>query len=115
MKTEMRRSQRRLSTKGKIMNNLGIVGSGIARLQLGLFLQNHVMDDTIYIDRSPDQIRASRLPNLVSRFDPTRDRERSLGVNHWDFPDFGVFGVHMHVGIEPPIVWKGVFKRPASN
>lgn len=94
--------------------NVGIVGSGIAGLHLGLFLQKHGVDATIYSDKSPDQIRASRLPNLVARFDPTRERERSLGVNHWDFPDFGVFGVHMHIGVEPPIIWRGSLKRPAS-
>lgn len=97
------------------MKSIGIVGSGIAGLQLGLFLQHHGLDATIYSDRSPEQIRASRLPNLVVRFDHTRERERALGVEHWDFPDFGVFGVHMHVGIQPPIIWKGSVKRPASG
>ena len=97
------------------MKSIGIVGSGIAGLQLGLFLQRHGLDATLYSDRSPEQIRASRLPNLVVRFDHTRERERVLGVEHWDFPDFGVFGVQMHIGIQPPIVWKGSVKRPASG
>ena len=48
------------------MKNIGIVGSGIAGLHLGLFLQKHGVDATIYSDRSPDQIRAGRLPNLVA-------------------------------------------------
>jgi len=97
------------------MNNIGIVGSGIAGLQLGLFLQKHGVDATIYSDRSPEQIRASRLNNFVVRFDHTRERERALGVDHWEFPDFGVFGVHMHIGVQPPIIWKGSFKKPASS
>jgi 2-polyprenyl-6-methoxyphenol hydroxylase-like FAD-dependent oxidoreductase len=97
------------------MKNIGIVGSGIAGLQLGLFLLRHGIDATIYSDKSPDEIRASRLPNLVVRFDHTREHERALGVEHWDFPDFGVFGVHMHIGLQPPIVWKGSLKRPASG
>src|SRR5262249_2144879 len=97
------------------MTSIGIVGSGIAGLQLGLFLQRHGLDATIYSDRSPDQIRASRLPNLVVRFDRARERDRALGVEHWDVPDFGVFGVHMHIGIEPPISWKGSLTRPASG
>jgi hypothetical protein len=97
------------------MKNIGIVGSGIAGLHLGLFLQRHGVDATIYSDRSPDQIRTGRLHNLVVRFDPTRERERALGLDHWEFPDFGVFGVHMRVGIEPPIIWNGSFKRPASG
>ena len=81
------------------MKSIGIVGSGIAGLQLGLFLQRHGLDATIYSDKSPEQIRASRLPSLVVRFDHTRERERALGVEHWEFPDFGVFGVQMHIGI----------------
>src|SRR5262245_59082568 len=97
------------------MKSIGIVGSGIAGLHLGLFLQKHGVDATVYSDRSPDQIRAGRLNNLVVRFDPTRERERALGVDHWEFPDFGVFGVQMRVGIEPLIAWNGSFKQPASS
>ena len=97
------------------MKNIGIVGSGIAGLQLGLFLRKHGVDATIYSDRSSDQIRASRLSNFVVRFDHTCERERALGVNHWDFADFGVTCVHMHIGIEPPVVWTGSLKRPASS
>jgi len=96
------------------MKNIGIVGSGIAGLQLALFLQKHGQNATIYSDKSADQIRDGRLFNLVVRFDHTRERERELGVNHWDFPDYGVFGVHMYIGSQPPIVWKGSVKRPAS-
>src|SRR5215831_18464077 len=104
-----------LENNGRIMKNIGIVGSGIAGLQLGLFLQKHDVDATIYSDRSPEQIRTSRLSNFVVRFDHTRERERALGVDHWEFPDFGLFGVYMHIGVEPPIVWDGALKRPASS
>jgi 2-polyprenyl-6-methoxyphenol hydroxylase-like FAD-dependent oxidoreductase len=97
------------------MKNIGIVGSGIAGLQLGLFLQKHGIGATIYSERTAEQIRASRLSNFVVRFDHTRERERSLGVDHWEFPDFGVFGVRMYICGEPPIVWSGSFKRPASG
>jgi hypothetical protein len=96
------------------MKNIGIVGSGIGGLHLGLFLQKHGQNATIYTDKSADQIRDGRLFNFVVRFDNTRERERELGVNHWDFPDYGVFGVHMYIGSQPPIVWKGSVKRPAS-
>ena len=96
------------------MKNIGIVGSGIAGLHLGLFLQKHGQDVTIYSEKSADQILEGRLFNLVVRFEPTRERERKLGVNHWDSPDYGVFGVHMYIGSQPPISWKGSVKRPAS-
>jgi hypothetical protein len=97
------------------MNHVGIVGSGIAGLQLGLFLQQHGVDATIYSEKSPDDIRGSRISNLVVRFDHTRQRERALGINHWDFEDFGVTCVHMHIGVEPPIVFTGRLKRQASG
>jgi glycine/D-amino acid oxidase-like deaminating enzyme len=64
--------------KEEIMKNIGIVGSGIAGLQLGLFLQKHGIGATIYSDRSPEQIRAGRLSNFVVRFEHTRERERAL-------------------------------------
>jgi hypothetical protein len=97
------------------MKNIGIVGCGIAGLHLGLFLQKHGIDAAIYSDRSPAQIRAGRIPNFVVRFENTLERERFLGVNHWDFEDFGVFGIHMYIGGAPsPIRWYGAKKRPAS-
>lgn len=97
------------------MKNIGIIGSGIAGLHLGLFLQKHGIDATIYSDKSPAQIRAGRIPNFVVRFDDTLERERALGVDHWDFTDFGVHGVYMYIAGEPsPIVWFGAKKQPAS-
>lgn len=97
------------------MKQIGIVGAGIAGLQLGLFLQQHGIGATIYSDRTADQIRSGRISNFVVRFNRTRERERALGVNHWEDPDFGVFGVHMHIGIDPPLIWSGSFKHQASG
>jgi hypothetical protein len=97
------------------MKNIGIIGAGIAGLHLGLFLQKHGVDAIIYSDKSPAEMRSGRIPNFVVRFDNTIERERILGVNHWDFPDFGVFGVHMYIGAQPsPIVWFGEKKQAAS-
>jgi 2-polyprenyl-6-methoxyphenol hydroxylase-like FAD-dependent oxidoreductase len=97
------------------MKHIGIVGAGIAGLHLGLFLQQHNVGVTLYSERTPAQIRASHIANLVLRFDHTRQRERTLGVDHWDFPDFGVYGVHMYIGSQPPIQWSGALKQPASG
>jgi hypothetical protein len=97
------------------MKNIGIIGAGIAGLHLGLFLQQHGIDATIYSDKSPAEMRSGRIPNFVVRFDDTIERERILGVNHWDFPDFGINGVHMYIAAEPsPIVWFGAKKQAAS-
>jgi hypothetical protein len=93
---------------------IGIIGSGIAGLQLGLFLQQHDVDVTLYSDRTSKQMLEGRLPNLVIRFEQTRRLERELGIDDWDFDDFGVYGVHMYVGVQPPMRWHGSFKQPAS-
>jgi hypothetical protein len=96
------------------MNGIGIVGSGIAGLHLGLRLQRHGVPATIYSDRAADQIRAGRLPNSVARFDHTRARERELGVDHWHVPDFEMGCVHFYLGSDPPLVFRGDLSRPAS-
>jgi len=61
------------------VNGIGIVGSGIAELHLGLLLQQRGIPATIYSDRAPEQTRAGRLPNSVARFEYTRARERQPG------------------------------------
>jgi hypothetical protein len=68
------------------MKDIGIIGSGIAGLQLGLGLQQHGIDATIYCERTPEQTLAGQLTNMVARNGCTRDRERALGVSHWDSP-----------------------------
>src|SRR3954453_1928920 len=96
------------------MNGIGIVGSGIAGLHLALYLQQQGIPATIYSDRTPEQLRAGRLPNSVARFDHTRARERELGVSHWEFPDFEMGCVHFYLGGERPLMFRGDLSRPAS-
>jgi hypothetical protein len=95
------------------LDTIGIVGAGIAALQLGLSLQRHGLAPTLYSDRTPDQIRAGRLPNTVARFEPTRARERALGVEHWDDPALGVHGADVRIN-GTPIAFRGALSRPAS-
>ncbi len=97
-----------------LMGSIGIVGSGIAGLQLGLFLQGRGVPVTIYSDRTPDEIRASRLPNAVARFDHTQNRDRALGVHRWDEPAYGSQGVQFRINGEQPLTFYGAFGRPAS-
>jgi hypothetical protein len=95
------------------MDSIGIVGSGIAAVHLALRLQQHSVPLRLYSDRTPSEIRAGRLPNTVVRFDPTRNCERALGVEHWDSPEIGMFGVHMSI-TGTPIAFRGDFSHPAS-
>ena len=94
------------------MNGIGIVGSGIAGLHLGLYLQQHGIPATIYSDRTPDQIRAGRLPNSVARFEHTRNRDRQLGVEHWESPDLGISCVYFYLGSDSPLVFRGDLQQP---
>ena len=66
------------------MARIGIIGSGVAGLQLGLALRQRGMTATIYAERTPEQQLDCQLSNMVARNGCTRERERLLGVNHWD-------------------------------
>jgi hypothetical protein len=89
------------------MTSIGIVGSGIAGLQLGLFLQQHGVPVTLYSDRTPEQLRGGRLPNTVGRAEHTQARERELGVHQWESPDFRVASLHFRINGDPPLVFRG--------
>jgi hypothetical protein len=66
------------------MRNIGIVGSGVAGMHLAHLLLQKGVDVTVYSDRSAEQIRASKFFNTPARFYHTLDRERALGIFHWD-------------------------------
>lgn len=94
------------------MTRIAIAGAGISGLTLALRLQQQGVDTTVYSAHTPDQVRAGRLLNLVARFEPTLARERQLGANHWDFPDFAMFGAHVSV-VGTPIAFRGDLPNPA--
>ena len=97
------------------MISMGImVGTGIAGLQLGLLLQQRGISTTIYADRTPEQHRAGRILNNVVRFGHTRERERALGVNHWDSSGPDLTSVSLAVGGEHPLGFVGHLSQPAS-
>jgi 2-polyprenyl-6-methoxyphenol hydroxylase-like FAD-dependent oxidoreductase len=97
------------------MTSIAIVGAGVSGLHLGLFLAEHDVPVTIYTDRSADQIAAGRLLNTVAHHHHTLERERALGVHHWDAAQYG-YVCHQHsiVGTPEPIRFRGDFDHPSS-
>jgi len=96
------------------MADIGIIGSGIAGLQLGLALQRYGIPATIYSDRTPEQHLARPLPNMVVRNGCTRARERWLGVDHWCDPahDLARLSVCLR---GTPIAFSGRIPAPANG
>jgi flavin-dependent dehydrogenase len=96
------------------MKNIGIIGAGIAGLHLGLLLRSHGIEATIYTEKTPEQQRAARLGNIVVRNAPTRERERILGVNHWDSSAPDLISLTFRIGGARPLTVAGDFEQPAS-
>lgn len=94
---------------------IGVVGAGIAGLHLGLLLQQTGIEATIFTEHTPEQLRASRLPNIVVRSAPTRERERQLGVAHWDTIGVNLTHYAFHLAGEHPLAFIGVFGQPAMS
>jgi hypothetical protein len=94
---------------------VGIVGSGISGVTLGLQLQQLGVDTTLLCDRTAAEQRVGRLENLVARFPATRDRERQLGVAHWDdVAECGSQGIDVDV-VGTPLSFLGRCERPAQG
>ena len=96
------------------MTSIGIVGTGIAGLQLALTLQQAGIDTTLYAERTPDEIRGSRLMNTVSRFGATVARERALGVAHWVEDPCNYRDIHVAV-TGTPVAFSGRLRQAAGN
>jgi 2-polyprenyl-6-methoxyphenol hydroxylase-like FAD-dependent oxidoreductase len=96
-------------------STIGIVGSGVSGLHLGLYLRQHDVPVTIYAERSPDEVRASRLLNTVGHHHHTLERERQLGVHHWDAQEYG-YSCHNHTILTPdgPLSFRGDFAHNSS-
>lgn len=96
------------------MKRVGIVGGGIGALHLGLYLRTHGIPVTLYTDKTASQQRAARLSNVVCRSAPTRERERWLGVSHWDdaAPDLATMSVS--VAGPTPLALTGALTPPAQ-
>ena len=94
------------------MTSIGIIGAGVAGLQLGLFLRQQGIRATIYTEKTPEQQFGSRLPALVGRAWHTRERERKLGVNHWDNANNEFNRANIHVGGAQPMAFHGNLANP---
>src|SRR5919198_505699 len=84
------------------MGGIGIVGTGISGLQLALYLQSAGVDTTIYSPRSAAEHRTGKLPNCVVRWGPTIERERQLGVFHWE-KNNAMEALCLRVADDPPL------------
>ena len=89
------------------MTTIGIVGAGVAGVHLALYLQKHGVAATLYSDRSPDEMRAARLPASVALMGATQARDAELGTNHWSAPEQGTHQINIRVAGEPPLVISG--------
>lgn len=91
--------------------SIGIVGAGIGGLHLGLYLRQHGVAATLYTDRTADAVRAGHLLNTASLGGATRERDRALGVAHWDTPDAEVSCIRFDLE-RPALRFRGDLARP---
>ena len=96
------------------MTSIGIVGTGISGLNLALTLQQAGVDTTVYAERTPDEMRATRLPNTVARFHTTVAREHALGVDHWAGTAADSVSTHISI-LDTPIAFAGHLAGPLSG
>ncbi|MHB8695768.1 MAG: styrene monooxygenase/indole monooxygenase family protein [Solirubrobacteraceae bacterium] len=80
------------------MSGIAVVGAGVGGLHLGLLLQQREVPVTLYAERPPEEMLGGpRLMNTAGHWVPTRERERELGINHWDdvFPQVAKLNVQV--------------------
>ena len=94
------------------MAGIGVVGAGVSSLHLGLYLQAHDVPVTIYADKTAEQIADGRLLNTVAHHHHTLERERALGVHHWDVAEHG-YVCHHHFISGPDVAFQGDFDHPS--
>ena len=95
--------------------SIAIIGAGVSGLHLGLLLREHDVDVTIYAERSAAAVAGGRLLNTVAHHHHTLERERALGVHHWDASEYGyVCHHHSVVGTPQPLRFRGDFEHRSS-
>ncbi|HUR73489.1 MAG TPA: styrene monooxygenase/indole monooxygenase family protein [Sporichthya sp.] len=92
------------------MASIGIVGAGVSALHLGLLLRQHDVPVTIYAEKSAEDVAVGRLLNTVAHHHVMLERERRLGIEHWDTAQLGYDG-HLHYfGFPEPLQFRGEFE-----
>ncbi|MFC4591484.1 styrene monooxygenase/indole monooxygenase family protein [Sphaerisporangium corydalis] len=93
-------------------SGIGVVGTGISGLTLALRLRQLGVDVTLYTEKTADQMRGGRLPNTVARMWRTRERERTMGCEH--FAVEGSFATTAKISLKgaPPLEFRGVLDEP---
>ncbi|MEV7677769.1 styrene monooxygenase/indole monooxygenase family protein [Streptomyces sp. NPDC088341] len=97
------------------MPDIAIVGAGISGLHLALRLQQAGVSTTVYAERSTEDTAAGRPLGLPVRFGRTRQRERELGVSHWEGAENDTAGVNLVARGEPDIRFLGRLDEPGSG
>jgi 2-polyprenyl-6-methoxyphenol hydroxylase-like FAD-dependent oxidoreductase len=94
------------------MSTIGIVGAGVAGLHLALYLQRHGVSVTLYADRTPDQMRAGRLPATSGFTGVSRLRDAALGINHWDRPEHLTSAARFRIAGDLPLGFNSTVPLP---
>jgi 2-polyprenyl-6-methoxyphenol hydroxylase-like FAD-dependent oxidoreductase len=94
------------------MNGIGIIGCGISGLQLALYLQQRGVPTTVYTPAPMSAIVEGPVQNFVTRWGPTLDRERSLGIT--DPAAYPATRMRLRV-VGTPIEVNGAFAAPADT
>jgi 2-polyprenyl-6-methoxyphenol hydroxylase-like FAD-dependent oxidoreductase len=97
-----------------VRRSVGIVGSGVAALHLGLMLRRHGVEVTLYTDKHPDSLARGRLLNTVVHHAPTIARERELGIDFWPAEQMALWEMSYDVAVQHPVRFVGSF-GPASS
>ncbi|MFN8515579.1 MAG: hypothetical protein U0232_21470 [Thermomicrobiales bacterium] len=82
------------------MTSIGIVGSGIAGLHLRP-LPARSRHPRHYLQRPHARQRSAWDGCPTPSPGSHRDRDRALGVDHWDIPDYAMFCAHFRINGDP--------------
>jgi 2-polyprenyl-6-methoxyphenol hydroxylase-like FAD-dependent oxidoreductase len=91
------------------VTHIGIVGAGVSALHLGLMLRQHDVPVTIYAESSAEDVAVGRLQNTVAHHHVCLERERRLGIDHWDVAEHGYDGHRHYFAFPTPLEFRGEF------